>query len=152
MRQETKKAVHLMCDKVNLMNKLKGHCQAVSGSKLVLCKIVIQCMKTCPLKMLDFYENFKGFIKAALTVKSHHLRSNVRTLELCMLVLLVGNGYVQLNSQICACFCFKTENKILSLLQIKVLNKIKKFLYLWAEFLHSFGLYILPRLSSEGVQ
>lgn len=109
-------------------------------------------MKTCVLKMLDFYENVKGFIKAALTVKSHHLRSNVRTVELCLLVVLVGSGYVHLSSQIYAGFCFKAENKMLSLLQIKVQNKIQKFLYLWAESLHLFGLYILAELSSEGVQ
>lgn len=80
--------------------------------------------------MLDFYKNVKYFIKVALAVKSHHFCSNVRTVELCLLVVLVGNGYVQLNSQIYACFCFKTENKMLSLLQIEVLNKIQKFLYL----------------------
>lgn len=30
-----------------------------------------------------------------------------------------------------------------------MLNKIGKFLYLWTESLHSFGLYVFARLSSE---
>lgn len=101
------------------MNKLKGYCQAVSGSKLAFCKTVIWCMKTCVLKMLDFYKNVRGFIKAVLIVKSHHLHSNVRTVDLSLLVVLVGNGYIQLNSQIYACTCFKTENNLLSFLQIE---------------------------------
>lgn len=32
--------------------------------------------------MLEFYENVKDFIKAALAVKSQHLNSNVKILEL----------------------------------------------------------------------
>lgn len=108
------------------MNKLKGYCQAVSGSELVFCKIVIGCMKTCVLKMLDFYENVKGFVKAVLIVKSHHLHSNVRTVDLSLVVILVGNGYVQLNSQIYACTCFKTENKIV-FYKLKVLSTYRSF-------------------------
>lgn len=69
--------------------------------------------------MLDFYENNKACIKAAQIVKSHHLNSNVRAVELCLFLLIAGKCYVQLNSQFCAYICFKTEH-MFSLLQINV--------------------------------